>query len=111
VPPANALPTAPADPAGLRPTRGGITADRKLGLDLVRVTEAAALAAGRWVGRGEKELGARAAVEAMRHILGSIDMDGVVVIGEGAKDEAPMLADGERVGTGPGPAVDVGPRG
>ena len=104
MPPADAPPT---DPTELRPTRRGITADRNLALDLVRVTEAAALAAGRWVGRGEKELGDQAAVEAMRHILGSIDMDGVVVIGEGAKDEAPMLADGERVGTGRGPAVDV----
>ena len=93
--------------AGPRPTRAGLTADRNLGLDLVRVTEAAALAAGRWVGRGEKELGDQAAVEAMRHVLGSIDMDGVVVIGEGAKDDAPMLADGERVGTGQGPSVDV----
>lgn len=99
--------TQPAGATGRRPTRGGITADRNLGLDLVRVTEAAALAAGRWVGRGEKELGDQAAVEAMRLILDTIDMDGVVVIGEGAKDEAPMLADGERVGTGRGLAVDV----
>ena len=103
------MPAESQDPGrgGRRPARGGLTADRNFSLDLVRVTEAAALAAGRWVGRGEKELGDQAAVDAMRHTLGSIDMDGVIVIGEGAKDDAPMLADGERVGTGHGPPVDV----
>jgi fructose-1,6-bisphosphatase II len=81
--------------------------NRNLALDLVRVTEAAALAAGHWMGRGQKEAGDGAAVEAMRLILSTIDMDGVVVIGEGAKDGAPMLFDGERIGNGLGPAVDV----
>jgi fructose-1,6-bisphosphatase II len=80
---------------------------RNLGLDLVRVTEAAALAAARWTGRGDKEAGDGAAVQAMRRVLSTTEMDGVVVIGEGAKDHAPMLYDGERVGTGRGPAVDV----
>jgi len=80
---------------------------RNLGLDLVRVTEAAALAAARWVGRGDKEAGDGAAVQAMRLVLSTTEMDGVVVIGEGAKDRAPMLYDGEPVGTGNGPAVDV----
>jgi fructose-1,6-bisphosphatase II len=78
-----------------------------LGLELVRVTEAAALAAARWVGRGDRDAGDGAAVEAMRRVLATAEMDGVVVIGEGAKDEAPMLYDGERVGSGRGPAVDV----
>jgi fructose-1,6-bisphosphatase II len=80
---------------------------RNLALDLVRVTEAAALAAARWVGRGEKEAGDGAAVEAMRLVLATTEMNGVVVIGEGAKDEAPMLYDGEKVGNGHGPSVDV----
>ncbi|TET96939.1 MAG: class II fructose-bisphosphatase [Anaerolineales bacterium] len=78
-----------------------------LALDLVRVTEAAALAAGRWMGRGLKEDGDQAAVDAMRLVLNSIDIDGVIVIGEGEKDEAPMLFNGERLGTGDGPAVDI----
>jgi fructose-1,6-bisphosphatase II len=73
----------------------------------VRVTEAAALAAGRWMGRGDREAADRAAVEAMRLMLRSIDMDGVVVIGEGEKDEAPMLYNGERIGNGRPPQVDV----
>lgn len=80
---------------------------RNLALELVRVTEAAALAAARWVGRGEKEAGDGAAVEAMRLMLATAEMDGVVVIGEGAKDEAPMLYSGERVGNGRGARVDV----
>jgi fructose-1,6-bisphosphatase II len=80
---------------------------RNLALELVRVTEAAALAAARWVGRGDKEAGDHAAVEAMRRVLADVEMDGVVVIGEGAKDEAPMLYDGEAVGSGHGPRVDV----
>jgi fructose-1,6-bisphosphatase II len=81
--------------------------DRNLALDLVRVTEAAAMAAGRWVGRGDKEGGDGAAVDAMRRLINSIPMRGVVVIGEGEKDNAPMLYNGERVGDGTGPDVDV----
>ena len=80
---------------------------RNLAMELVRVTEAAALAAARWVGRGQKEAGDGAAVEAMRLVLATVEMNGVVVIGEGAKDEAPMLYDGEVVGNGRGPRVDV----
>lgn len=80
---------------------------RNLALELVRVTEAAALAAARWVGRGDKEAGDGAAVDAMRRVLATTEMDGVVVIGEGAKDEAPMLYNGEAVGSGRGPHVDV----
>jgi fructose-1,6-bisphosphatase II len=81
--------------------------DRNLALDLVRVTEAAAMAAGRWVGRGDKEGGDGAAVDAMRKLINSIQMRGVVVIGEGEKDNAPMLYNGEHVGDGTGPEVDV----
>ena len=83
------------------------TPDRNLALELVRVTEAAALAASRWVGFGDKIAADQAAVDAMRHMLATVDMDGVVVIGEGEKDEAPMLFNGERIGTGSGVAVDV----
>ena len=81
--------------------------DRNLALELVRVTEAAALAASGWVGRGEKESADQAAVDAMRLMLDTVRMNGVVVIGEGEKDEAPMLYNGERVGDGAGPEVDV----
>lgn len=81
--------------------------DRNLALELVRVTEAAALAAGRWMGRGDKEAVDRAAVEAMRLVLNTIRMDGIVVIGEGEKDQAPMLYNGERLGTGDPPQVDI----
>ncbi|MBM7457782.1 class II fructose-bisphosphatase [Rhodococcus coprophilus] len=81
--------------------------DRNLALELVRVTEAAAMAAGRWVGRGDKEGGDGAAVDAMRHMVSSVSMQGVVVIGEGEKDEAPMLYNGEEVGNGDGPDCDV----
>jgi fructose-1,6-bisphosphatase II len=81
--------------------------DRNLALELVRVTEAAALAASGWVGRGEKESADQAAVDAMRLMLGTVEMNGVVVIGEGEKDEAPMLYNGEHVGNGRGPEVDV----
>jgi fructose-1,6-bisphosphatase II len=81
--------------------------DRNLALELVRVTEAAAMAAGRWIGRGEKESADEAAVDAMRLMLDSVQMDGVVVIGEGEKDKAPMLYNGEHVGSGTGPEVDV----
>jgi fructose-1,6-bisphosphatase II len=80
---------------------------RNLALDLVRVTEAAALAAGRWMGRGQKEAGDQAAVDGMRVVLNSIEIDGVVVIGEGEKDEAPMLYNGENLGSGKGPKVDI----
>ncbi len=81
--------------------------DRNLAMELVRVTEAAAMAAGRWVGRGDKNGGDGAAVDAMRQLIGSVSMRGVVVIGEGEKDEAPMLFNGERVGNGEGPDCDV----
>jgi fructose-1,6-bisphosphatase II len=81
--------------------------DRNLALELVRVTEAAGMAAARWVGRGEKESADQAAVDAMRLMLDTVHMDGVVVIGEGEKDEAPMLFNGEPVGSGTGPEVDV----
>ncbi len=81
--------------------------DRNLAIEIVRVTEAAGLAAGRWQGRGEKESGDRAAVDAMRQMLASVEMDGTVVIGEGEKDEAPMLYNGERVGSGAAPKVDI----
>ncbi|MFC8180844.1 MULTISPECIES: class II fructose-bisphosphatase [Nocardiaceae] len=80
--------------------------DRNLALELVRVTEAGALASGRWVGRGDKEGGDGAAVDAMRQLVSSVSMRGVVVIGEGEKDEAPMLYNGEQVGNGNGPEVD-----
>jgi fructose-1,6-bisphosphatase II len=81
--------------------------DRNLALELVRVTEAAALGAAGWVGRGEKESADQAAVDAMRLMLDTIAMDGVVVIGEGEKDEAPMLYNGEQIGNGQPPQVDV----
>jgi fructose-1,6-bisphosphatase II len=81
--------------------------DRNLALELVRATEAAALAAGRWMGRADKEAGDQAAVDAMRLVLSTVEMNGVVVIGEGEKDEAPMLYNGEEVGTGSAPHVDV----
>ncbi len=80
--------------------------DRNLALELVRVTEAGAMAAGRWVGRGEKERGDGAAVDAMRELVNSVSMRGVVVIGEGEKDHAPMLYNGEEVGNGDGPDCD-----
>ncbi|MEU4288001.1 class II fructose-bisphosphatase [Kribbella sp. NPDC026596] len=81
--------------------------DRNLALELVRVTEAAAMAAGRWVGRGDKNGADGAAVNAMRTLIGTVGMNGVVVIGEGEKDNAPMLYNGEQVGSGDGPACDV----
>jgi fructose-1,6-bisphosphatase II len=81
--------------------------DRNLALELVRVTEAAAMAAGRWVGRGDKIGVDKAAVDAMRHLIGTVSMRGIVVIGEGEKDEAPMLYNGEEVGDGNGPLCDV----
>jgi fructose-1,6-bisphosphatase II len=81
--------------------------DRNLALELVRVTEAAAMGAGRWIGRGDKNAADQAAVDAMRAMLDTVVMRGVVVIGEGEKDEAPMLYNGEEVGAGDGPEVDV----
>jgi fructose-1,6-bisphosphatase II len=90
-----------------RPTRHREAPDRNLAMELVRVTEAAAMAAGRWVGRGDKNGGDGAAVDAMRQLIGTVSMRGVVVIGEGEKDEAPMLFNGEQVGNGEGPDCDV----
>jgi fructose-1,6-bisphosphatase II len=90
-----------------QPTRASTRPDRNLALDLVRVTEAAAMGAGRWIGRGEKIAADQAAVDAMRAMLDTVAMDGVVVIGEGEKDEAPMLYNGEHVGDGSGTPVDV----
>jgi fructose-1,6-bisphosphatase II len=81
--------------------------DRNLAMELVRGTEAAALAAGRWMGRGDKNAADGAAVDAMRLVLNTVEMDGIVVIGEGEKDEAPMLFNGEEVGNGSAPMVDI----
>ncbi len=86
---------------------GGSVPDRNLALELVRVTEAAAMGAARWIGRGDKEAADQAAVDAMRLMLDTVSMAGVVVIGEGEKDKAPMLYNGEEVGDGHGPEVDV----
>ncbi len=86
---------------------GSEAPDRNLALELCRVTEAAAMAAGRWVGRGDKNGADRAAVDAMRRLIGTVSMSGVVVIGEGEKDEAPMLFNGEEVGDGTGAECDV----
>ena len=80
---------------------------RNLALELVRVTEAAALAAGRFMGRGDKRAADKASVDAMRYMLNTIEMDGIIVIGEGEKDEAPMLYNGEVVGAGDGPKMDL----
>jgi fructose-1,6-bisphosphatase II len=85
----------------------GSAPDRNLALELVRVTESAAMAAGRWIGRGDKISADQAAVDGMRLMLDTTSMSGVVVIGEGEKDEAPMLFNGEEVGSGTGPEVDV----
>src|SRR6478735_7863436 len=81
--------------------------DRNLAMELVRVTEAAALAASRWMGRGDKNGADGAAVEAMRIVLQTVPMDGIVIIGEGEKDEAPMLYNGERIGDGTPPQTDI----
>ncbi|MDP9375393.1 MAG: class II fructose-bisphosphatase [Chloroflexota bacterium] len=86
---------------------GRAALDRNLALELVRVTESAAIAASQWIGRGDKNAADAAAVEAMRYVLGGVTMDGVVVIGEGEKDEAPMLYIGEEVGNGQPPQVDI----
>ena len=88
------------DPSGKRP-------DRNLALELVRTTEYAAIAAARWIGRGEKESADGAAVDAMRLLLDTVRMNGTVVIGEGEKDEAPMLYNGEQIGDGSPPEVDI----
>ena len=90
-----------------RKATGPQAPDRNLAMELVRVTEAAAMAAARWLGRGDKEGADGAAVDAMRIVLDSVHMDGVVVIGEGEKDEAPMLFNGERIGDGTPPLTDV----
>jgi len=92
-------------PAGTAPTHA--VPDRNLALDLVRVTEAGAMAASRWVGRGDKNGADRVAVNAMRALIGTVGMRGTVVIGEGEKDDAPMLYNGEKVGDGTGPECDV----
>jgi len=86
---------------------GGPAPDRNLAMELVRVTESAAMAAARWMGRGDKEGADGAAVAAMRTVLSTVAMDGIVVIGEGEKDEAPMLYNGERLGTGEPPPTDI----
>ena len=83
------------------------TSERNLGMELVRVTEAAALNAGRWMGKGNKEMVDQAAVDAMRHALDGVDISGIVVIGEGVPDQAPLLYVGEQVGNGSHPQVDV----
>src|SRR6202048_1490676 len=88
-------------------TLRGPAPDRNLAMELVRVTEAAALAASRWMGRGDKEGADGAAVDAMRVVLQTVPMDGIVVIGEGEKDEAPMLYNGERIGDQTPPLTDV----
>ncbi|WP_245979576.1 class II fructose-bisphosphatase [Gryllotalpicola protaetiae] len=93
-------------PAGPRDT-DVLSPDRNLAMELVRATEAAAIGASSWVGRGRKEIADGAAVDAMRAFLGTVAFDGTVVIGEGEKDHAPMLFNGERVGTGDGPACDI----
>jgi fructose-1,6-bisphosphatase II len=97
-----------AAPVAARAPQGGPSVpDRNLALELVRVTEAAALGCGRWIGRGDKEAADQAAVDAMRAMLDTVAMAGVVVIGEGEKDKAPMLYNGEEVGNGDPPEVDV----
>ena len=83
------------------------TPDRNMAMELVRVTEAAAISAARYMGIGNKEIGDKAAVDAMRAVLETVDMEGTVIIGEGEKDEAPMLYNGEKVGNGNGPKMDI----
>src|SRR5919202_4395708 len=99
------MPDLPEQPPGLSAPRKA--PDRNLALELVRVTEAAAMAAGRWVGRGDKNGADQVAVNAMRALISTVGMRGVVVIGEGEKDDAPMLFNGEEVGDGTGPECDV----
>ena len=93
--------------AATPPSATSTAPDRNLALELVRVTEAAAIAGGRWVGAGDKNRADGAAVDAMRSFMDTVRMNGTVVIGEGEKDEAPMLFNGEAVGDGTGPDVDV----
>ncbi len=102
-----AHPTSTDDNAHRSTSHQGEAPDRNLAMELVRVTEAAAMAAGRWVGRGDKNGGDGAAVDAMRKLINSVSMQGVVVIGEGEKDDAPMLFNGEEVGDGTGAECDV----
>ena len=102
-----AIPGEPGVHAAATPEPATQAPDRNLAMELVRVTEAAALAAARWVGRGDKNGADAAAVHAMRQLINTVSMDGVVVIGEGEKDRAPMLYNGEEVGDGSGPACDV----
>jgi len=102
-----AHPTSTDENAHSSSSHQGEAPDRNLALELVRVTEAAAMAAGRWVGRGDKNGGDGAAVDAMRKLINSVSMRGVVVIGEGEKDDAPMLFNGEEVGDGTGAECDV----
>jgi fructose-1,6-bisphosphatase II len=102
-----ALPGEPGSTVIAAPEPEGQAPDRNLALELVRVTEAGAMAAARWVGRGDKNGADAAAVHAMRLLINTVSMNGVVVIGEGEKDQAPMLFNGEEVGDGSGPACDV----
>jgi fructose-1,6-bisphosphatase II len=95
------------EPGLAAPEAGRHAPDRNLALELARVTEAGAMAAARWVGRGDKNRADGAAVNAMRLLINTVEMNGVVVIGEGEKDRAPMLYNGEQVGDGTGPACDV----
>ena len=106
---AAAMPGGPAAVAGqdIAPEPGRHAPDRNLALELARVTEAGAMAAARWVGRGDKNGADGAAVNAMRQLISTVSMDGTVVIGEGEKDAAPMLYNGEQVGDGSGPLCDV----
>jgi fructose-1,6-bisphosphatase II len=97
----------PADPAMAPPAPGRHAPDRNLALELARVTEAGAMASARWVGRGDKNGADAAAVNAMRQLINTVSMNGIVVIGEGEKDQAPMLYNGEQVGDGSGPLCDV----
>src|SRR6266487_6964470 len=104
------MPGQPAEQGAQQPDPGQPerhAPDRNLALELARVTEAAAMAAARWVGRGDKNGADAAAVNAMRQLINSVSMNGVVVIGEGEKDKAPMLFNGEQVGDGTGPSCDV----
>src|SRR5688572_9866491 len=98
---------ASAEAGGLGEDVAPTAPDRNLALELVRVTEAAAMGAARWIGRGDKMAADQASVDAMRLMLDTVSMSGVVVIGEGEKDKAPMLYNGEEVGNGQPPFVDV----
>ena len=100
----------PADPSLATPEPGRHAPDRNLALELARVTEAGAMASARWVGRGDKNGADGAAVNAMRQLINTVSMNGVVVIGEGEKDAAPMLYNGEQVGDGSWPAMRRGCR-